>query len=52
MKKKWYLSKAIQAGIAIVILGFCKAFDVPLPYEAIITILAGYGVVGIRAALK
>ena len=51
MTKKWYMSKAVQGGLAIAIIGVLEAFGVPVPYiEALYAVAAGYGIVGLRAA--
>ena len=50
--KKWYLSKTVQSGVAIAIVGILQAYGVPMPYiNAIYSVLAGYGLYGVRDAI-
>lgn len=52
MKKAWYQSKTIWAGLLISLFGILEFLGVELPYEEIYKILAGLALIGIRYALK
>ena len=54
MKKNWYESKTVWAGMLILAYGIASAIGVDLvPYkELIISIAGGLGLVGIRNALN
>lgn len=51
-EKKWYHSKSVWASVAFVAVAFLQFYEVPLPYEAIISALAGLGLYGLRTAEK
>lgn len=52
MKKQWYMSKTIWAGIIIAGYGILSACGVNLPTELIVTLSTALGVVGMRQALS
>lgn len=49
--KPVYKSKTILAGVAIAIIGLLKWQGVELPYEAVYSILAAFGLYGVRDAI-
>lgn len=49
--KNWYESRTIWSGIAIVGIGFCQYYGLNLPYEIVYTVLGGFGLYGVRAAI-
>ena len=52
MNKKFYLSKTIWSGVAIVVLGVLKLFEVdPVVMNTLITVASGLGLIGIRDAM-
>ena len=52
MKKQFYESKAMIAGLALTAFGIVKyIFGIEIPSDAVISILTGVGIVGIRDAL-
>jgi len=51
MGKKWYMSKAVQGGLAIAVIGILESLGISVPFiEALYSIAAGYGIIGLRAA--
>ena len=52
MKSKiWYKSKTIWAGIIIIGVAALKLIGVDVPIDLVVTIAAGFGIVGIRNAI-
>lgn len=52
MKKEWYKSKTVWSGIVIGVVGLLKAFGVEVPIDTIVAIAGGFGLYGIRDAIK
>ena len=51
IKKKFYQSKSVWAGIIIAAVGIFKALGIDIPTELIITLAGALGIVGIRTAI-
>ena len=54
MKKQWYQSRTVWAGVIIAIYGISVALGFPVEQhkEVIISVASGLGIIGIRGALK
>ena len=52
MKKEWWQSKTVWAGIVIAVVGLARVFGLELPTDIVVTIAGGFGLVGIRDALN
>lgn len=50
--KKWYKSKTIWSGIALVGIGVCNAFGIDLPYEIVYSLAGAFGLYGVRDAIS
>lgn len=50
--KPWYKSKTVVAGIAIAVTGILQAYSIELPYEAVYSVLTGFGIYGVRDAIS
>lgn len=51
MKKAWWQSKTVWAGLIIAAYGVLSALGIELPTELILSVASGLGIIGIRGAI-